>query len=151
MSESQKTEWLEFDFAFDCDCALISSFLKEDGTLVLPTVKRFCIEKRALNFKRDWICLLRPEEASKGSRVSTKQEIGINSGSQVSGRQNQLQRITEGPVPTGTGTEGFYLMRCWASFRSGPALPSFSSTRPRASRAPEDSPRHRSPSTPRTF
>jgi hypothetical protein len=31
--------WLEFDFAFDCDCALIF-FLLEVVILVEPTVKR---------------------------------------------------------------------------------------------------------------
>jgi hypothetical protein len=55
----EDSEWnpyfghLKFDFAFDCDCALI--FLPLEGSiLVESTVKRFLIVKR-LNFKRDWI------------------------------------------------------------------------------------------------
>lgn len=38
--------WLEFNFAFDCDCALIFSLLKEETVLVEPTVKRLLIVKR---------------------------------------------------------------------------------------------------------
>jgi hypothetical protein len=37
--------WLEIDFAFDCDCALIFSLLKEETILVEPTVKRLLITK----------------------------------------------------------------------------------------------------------
>ena len=38
---------LEIDFfAFDCDCALIFSLLKEETVLVEPTVKRLLIVKR---------------------------------------------------------------------------------------------------------
>jgi hypothetical protein len=33
-------------FAFDCDCALIFSLLKEETVLVEPTVKRLLIVKR---------------------------------------------------------------------------------------------------------
>jgi hypothetical protein len=33
-------------FAFDCDCALIFSLLKEENILVEPTVKRLLIVKR---------------------------------------------------------------------------------------------------------
>jgi hypothetical protein len=33
-------------FAFDCDCALIFSLLKEEIILVEPTVKRLLIVKR---------------------------------------------------------------------------------------------------------
>ena len=33
-------------FAFDCDCALIFSLLKEESVLVEPTVKRLLIVKR---------------------------------------------------------------------------------------------------------
>jgi hypothetical protein len=33
-------------FAFDCDCALIFSLLKEETILVEPTVKRLLIVKR---------------------------------------------------------------------------------------------------------
>ena len=33
-------------FAFDCDCALIFSLLKEETILVAPTVKRLLIVKR---------------------------------------------------------------------------------------------------------
>jgi hypothetical protein len=33
-------------FAFDCDCALIFSLLKEENILVDPTVKRHLIVKR---------------------------------------------------------------------------------------------------------
>ena len=39
-------------FAFDCDCSLIFSLLKEEIILVEPTVKRLLIVKR-LDFKRD--------------------------------------------------------------------------------------------------
>ena len=42
---------LEFDFAFDCDCALIF-FPLEGSFLVKPTVKRLLIVK-TLDFKRD--------------------------------------------------------------------------------------------------
>jgi hypothetical protein len=37
--------WLEIDFAFDCDCALIFSLLKEETILVEPTVKGLLIVK----------------------------------------------------------------------------------------------------------
>ena len=37
---------LEFNFAFDCDCALIFSLLKEERILVQSTVKRLLIVKR---------------------------------------------------------------------------------------------------------
>ena len=40
-------------FAFDCDCALIFSLLKEETVLVEPTVKRLLIVKRLWIFKRD--------------------------------------------------------------------------------------------------
>jgi hypothetical protein len=40
-------------FAFDCDCALIFSLLKEETILVEPTVKRLLIVKKTLDFKRD--------------------------------------------------------------------------------------------------
>jgi hypothetical protein len=46
--------WLEIDiFAFDCDCALIFSLLKEETSLMEPTVKRLLIVKRLWIFKRD--------------------------------------------------------------------------------------------------
>ena len=37
---------LEFDFTFDCDCALKFSLLKGETVLVEPTVKRLLIVKR---------------------------------------------------------------------------------------------------------
>lgn len=40
-------------FAFDCDCALMFSLLKEEIILVEPTVKRLLIVKRLWIFKRD--------------------------------------------------------------------------------------------------
>jgi hypothetical protein len=40
-------------FAFDCDCTLIFSLLKEETILVEPTVKRLLIVKKTLDFKRD--------------------------------------------------------------------------------------------------
>lgn len=40
-------------FAFDCDCALIFSLLKEETILVEPTFKRLLIVKKTLDFKRD--------------------------------------------------------------------------------------------------
>ena len=36
----------DLTFAFDCDCALIFSLLKEETVLVEPTVKRLLIVKR---------------------------------------------------------------------------------------------------------
>ena len=39
-------------FAFDCDCALIFSLLKEETILVEPTVKKLLIVN-SLDFKRD--------------------------------------------------------------------------------------------------
>jgi hypothetical protein len=53
-------------------------------------------------------------------------------------------------VPAGTGTEEPRPTRGWDPFRSGTAPPSSAWTQPRASRAPEDSPHCRTPSTPRT-
>jgi hypothetical protein len=54
-----------------------------------------------------------------GSRVlSMPQDLGI-------GMQHQLQRIEEGLVTAGTGTEEPCPTRGWDPFRSGPALPSF--------------------------
>jgi hypothetical protein len=45
-------------------------------------------------------------EPARGPRVrSKKQDFGITSGSPVSGAQYQLQRISEGLVPAGTGIE----------------------------------------------
>jgi hypothetical protein len=38
-------------FAFDCDCALIFSLLKEETVLVEPTIKRLLIVKRDGYFK----------------------------------------------------------------------------------------------------
>jgi hypothetical protein len=43
--------WLEFDFAFDCDCAPML-FPLEGSILVEPTVKRLLIVK-TLDFERD--------------------------------------------------------------------------------------------------
>jgi hypothetical protein len=40
-------------FAFDCDCALIFSLLKEETVLVEPTVKRLLIVKRLWILKKD--------------------------------------------------------------------------------------------------
>jgi hypothetical protein len=91
-----------------------------------------------------------PAEATKGSRVFTPQDHGITLGSQVSGMQHKFQRIMEGLVPAGTGTKEPRRNRGWDPFRSGPAQPSSVWTRPRAFRAPEDSPHNRTPSTPRT-
>jgi hypothetical protein len=41
-------------FAFDCDCALIFSLLKEETILVEPTVKRLLIVKD-FGFSKRWI------------------------------------------------------------------------------------------------
>lgn len=71
------------------------------------------------------IKLLNPEEAAKGPRIlSMLQDLGIILRSQVSGTQHQLQRIAEGLVPAGTGTEEPRPTRGWDPPRSGPALPS---------------------------
>jgi hypothetical protein len=43
---SQSLDGWRLIFAFDCDCALIFSLLKEETTLVEPTVKRLLILKR---------------------------------------------------------------------------------------------------------
>jgi hypothetical protein len=64
--------------------------------------------------------------------------------------QHQLQRITEGLVPAGTGTKEPRPNRGWDSFWRGPAPPSSAWTLPRPSRAPEESLHPRTPSTPRT-
>ena len=49
---------------------------------------------------------LSQEESAKGCRVfSMLQDLRITLGPQVSGTQHQLQRITEGLVPAGTGTK----------------------------------------------
>jgi hypothetical protein len=97
------------------------------------------------------IFLLSPAEATKDSRVlSTPQGIRLTSGTRVSGMQHQLQRIAEGLVPALIGTKEPCRTRGWDSLRSGPVPPSSVWTRPRASRAPEDSPCHRTPRTPRT-
>jgi hypothetical protein len=45
-------------FAFDCDCALIFSLLKDENILVEPTVKRPLILKR--------LCILKDIENFKG-------------------------------------------------------------------------------------
>jgi hypothetical protein len=74
---------------------------------------------------RTSIFCLNPTEATKGSRVlSMLQDLGIISGLQVSGKQHQLQRITEGLVPAGTETKEPCLTRGQDPFQSGPALPS---------------------------
>jgi hypothetical protein len=97
------------------------------------------------------IFLLSSAEAVKGSRVlSMLQDHGITSGTGVSGMQHQLQRISKGLVPAGTGTKEPHPTRGWDPFRLGPAPPSSAWTQLRTSRAPENSPRHRTPSTPRT-
>ena len=71
------------------------------------------------------IFLLSPVESTKGSRVlSMMQDLGITLGSWVSRMQHQLQRITEGLVPVGTGTEEPHPTRGWDPFRSGAARPS---------------------------
>jgi hypothetical protein len=58
------------------------------------------------------IFLLSPEEATKGSRVlSTRQDLRITLGSQVSGMKHQLQGIVEGQEPAGTGTGESLLTR----------------------------------------
>ena len=46
--ELDPRHWMVRDliFAFDCDCALILSLLKEESILVEPTVKRLLIVKR---------------------------------------------------------------------------------------------------------
>jgi hypothetical protein len=45
--ELDRRHWMVRDyFAFDCDCALIFSLLKEETILVEPTVKRLLIVKR---------------------------------------------------------------------------------------------------------
>ena len=60
------------------------------------------------------IFLLSPAEATKDSRVlSTPQGIRLTSGTRVSGMQHQLQRIAEGLVPAGTGTEELHSTRGW--------------------------------------
>jgi hypothetical protein len=47
-------------------------------------------------------CHLNPAKATKGQRVlSTLQDLGITSGSQVNGKQHQLQRLADGLVPAG--------------------------------------------------
>jgi hypothetical protein len=87
-------------------------------------------------------------EATKGPRVlSTPQDLRINSGSVVSGTQQQLQRIVEGPVTAGIATKEPRPTRGWDPFLSGPAPPSSAWTQPGALRAPEDSPCRRTPST----
>jgi hypothetical protein len=71
------------------------------------------------------IFLLSPEEATKGFRVlSTPQDLGITSGSRVSGTQHQLQRIAEGLVPAGTGTKEPCPTRGWDLFQLRPHPPS---------------------------
>jgi hypothetical protein len=71
------------------------------------------------------IFLLNPLEATRGPRVlSTPQDLGITSGSRVSGTRHQLQRIQDGIVPAGTGTEETYPTRGWDPFRLGLAPPS---------------------------
>ena len=58
------------------------------------------------NKTSNWIFLLSPAGATKGPRVlSTPQDLGITSGLLVSGTQHQLQRLSKGLVPAGTGME----------------------------------------------
>jgi hypothetical protein len=60
---------------------------------------------------------LNPAEAAKGSRVLfTPQELGITSGSLVSGTQHQLQRTVEGLVLAGKGTKEPHQIRGWDTF-----------------------------------
>jgi hypothetical protein len=92
------------------------------------------------------IFLLSPAEAAKGSRVlPTFQNLGITSGSLVSGTQHQLQIIMEVLCQQEQGQRNS--TRPEAGIHSGLDSPQ---TQPRASRAPEDSPCHRIPSTPRS-
>jgi hypothetical protein len=57
---------------------------------------------------------LNPAEATRGPRrVFTPYYFSITLGSQVSGMQHQLQRIAEGLVPAGTGTEELHSTRGW--------------------------------------
>jgi hypothetical protein len=64
------------------------------------------------------IFCLNPVEAAKDPRgLSTPQHIRITSGSPVSGTQHQIQRITKGLVPAGTGTKEPCLTRGWGLFQ----------------------------------
>ena len=52
VSGSQTLDSWSLIFAFDCDCALIFSLLKEETVLVEPTVKRLLIVKRLWILKK---------------------------------------------------------------------------------------------------
>jgi hypothetical protein len=61
----------------------------------------------------------------KATRLSMLQHFRITSRSWVSRAQHQLQRVKEGLVPAGAGTEEPHPTRGWDPFGSWPVQPSF--------------------------